>query len=202
MTMFFCVVERTMWYWFNQCSQKASADHSRHRGWLLLIEICSYSVASIASCRKFCSKLLQWMLCFVAMGSLSVVLLESHPTFRFVPNDNKWTLIVGLLADRPEKCLELRNFSDVVIRRCHKLHPSLSKSLTDHQTWTKSTIRPRVLDLWTTLQVSRSLGPPSMTMECCRIRCIHRLFWTILSSSVYHVIKTLWDGLIVLGFRK
>ena len=92
-----------MWYWFYQCSQKASVDHSRRRGWLWLTESCSYSVASIASCRKFCSKLLQWMLRFVAMGSLPIVLLRSHPKIRFVPNHKKWTLYVGLLANLPEK---------------------------------------------------------------------------------------------------
>ena len=183
MTMFFCVVERTMWYWFYQCSQKASVDHSRRRGWLWLTGSCSYSVASLASCRNFCSKLLQWLLRFFAMGSLSVVLLESHPKRHCVPNHNKWTLYVGLLANGPEKCLVMRNFSDVVIRRCHKLHPSLPKYLTDHQTWTKFRIGPRVLDLWTIFQVSRSLGPPSMILECCRIRRVHRLFWTILSSE-------------------
>ena len=92
-------------------------------------------------------------------------------------------LYVGLLANRPEKCLVQRNFSEVVIRWCHKLHPSLPKYLTDYQTWTKPRIVPRVLDLWTTLQVSRSSSPPSMTLECGCIRRLHRVFSTILSSE-------------------
>ena len=171
-----------------QCEIGSTNAHKRHQLTTLVTEA-DFDWLKVAlnqselSCRKFCSKLLQWMLRFVAKGSLSVVLLESHLEFRFVPNHKKCTSYVALFANRPEKCLVLRNFSEVVIRRCHKMHPSLRKYLTDHQTWTKSRIGPRVLDLWTTLQVSRSLGPPSMTLEHCRNRRVHSLFGTILSSE-------------------
>ena len=201
MTMFFCVVERTMWYWFYQCSQKASVDHSRRRGWLWLTGSCSYSVASLASCRNLCSKLLQWLLRFFAMGSISVVLLESHPKRRCVPNHNKWTLYVGLLANGPEKCLVMRNFSDVVIRRCHKLHPSLPKYLTDQIIRLEKNSELvlgcltceryfKFLAHWVHLPWYWNVVVFAVFIDCFEQFC---------HENVYRGIKTSWDSFIVLG---